>query len=149
MKQEPRFYCADGVSLSIQASKYHYASPRNDSRPSWTQYDCVEVGFIKDANNQPVAPPEEWRQYSDGEFPSDVYGYVPVALVHKFIADHSTTMTADNITVERLEDLLALLDSAWDSVFNVQGKIEQGDIDPAEAAAIVNETIQNLTNEAR
>ena len=86
---EPRFYCADGVSLSIQASAHHYSTPRDDSKPSWTQYNCVEVGFIQGKDGSPFFPPAEWGRYGDGEFPSDVYGYVPIALVHKFIAEHS------------------------------------------------------------
>lgn len=58
-------------------------------------------------------------------------------------------MTADNITVERIESLLAALDIAYDSVSRIFWQTKNGTIDPAEAAAIVNETIANLTNEAR
>lgn len=60
-----------------------------------------------------------------------------------------TTMTADNITLQRLRDLLAALEAAAESIDDLATEIAGGDIDPAEAAAIVNETIQNLTNEAR
>lgn len=58
-------------------------------------------------------------------------------------------MTADNITVERIESLRALFKSALDTLAILAEEIEFSAIDPAEAAAIVNETIQNLTNEAR
>ena len=33
--------CADGFTMSVQASRGNYCSPRNDSGP----YDSVEVGF--------------------------------------------------------------------------------------------------------
>lgn len=86
---EPRFYCGNGVSLSIQASRHHYCSPRVDSYPSWTQYNLVEVGFIKGPNGEPFSPPEIWGKYGDNGVFSDVYGYVPVELVHSFIASNT------------------------------------------------------------
>ena len=81
----PRIQCKDGTSLSVQASRIHYCSRSdNDEGPHLT----VEVGFIRDATDQPVTPPETWADYADGEFPSDVYGYVPVGLVEEFISSH-------------------------------------------------------------
>lgn len=74
---------ADGVRLSIQASNNHYCIPRNDEGP----YTHVEVGFIR-KGDEPITPPRSWRKYADGAFPSEVYGYVPVELVEKFIASH-------------------------------------------------------------
>lgn len=58
-------------------------------------------------------------------------------------------MTADNITAQRLADLLAALETAARSIDALYWDDRRGNLDPAEAAAIVNETIQNLTNEAR
>lgn len=75
---------ADGVSLSIQASAFHYSIPRENVGP----YAAVEVGFIEDKKRKPVTPPRTWKQYADGSFPNDVYGYVPVALVERFIKRH-------------------------------------------------------------
>ena len=70
--------CADGTVLSVQASHTHYCTPRLDYGP----YSHVEVGY-------PTAdPPETWRTYADGEYPSTVYGYVPVELVREFIDSH-------------------------------------------------------------
>ena len=37
----PRLICANGFTLSIQASKYSYCTPRSNSGP----YSEVEVGF--------------------------------------------------------------------------------------------------------
>ena len=58
-------------------------------------------------------------------------------------------MTADNITPERLASLRAMLDIAADAITRLEYQADDGTIDPAEAAAIVNETIENLSNEAR
>ena len=58
-------------------------------------------------------------------------------------------MTADNITAQRLADLLAALETAARSIDALYWDARSSNLDPAEAAAIVNETIQNLTNEAR
>lgn len=79
-----RIKCKDGISLSVQASRYHYCTPRDNTGP----YTHVEVGFILDENENQVIPPESWRNYSDGEFPNSVYGYVPLTLVVEFIIDH-------------------------------------------------------------
>lgn len=80
----PRTVCADGTSLSVQASAFLYCIPRDDEGP----YTHVEVGFIRDANDKALAPPDAWRKYADGGFPSDVYGYVPIELVDEFINSH-------------------------------------------------------------
>lgn len=85
---KPAITCKDGTTLSVQASKYHYCSPRGDCFASWDQYSLVEVGFITN-DGEPVTPPEEWREYSsDCEFPSDVYAYVPTELVEALIEEH-------------------------------------------------------------
>jgi hypothetical protein len=76
---------ADGVTLSIQASRFHYSAPRSDVGP----YFKVEVGYIKNDKGEQIAPPDEWRIYSDGsEFPNDVYAYIPTKLVEEFIKSH-------------------------------------------------------------
>lgn len=80
----PRIVCMNGISLSVQASEYHYSQPREDKGP----YHLVEVGFIHDTERNPVKPPDSWSKYADGSFPSDVYGYVPVELVNQFITDN-------------------------------------------------------------
>ena len=84
----PRIKCVDGVSLSVQANQYVYCSPRVDEIDTWNQYTCVEVGYITDANDTPLTPPDDWREYSDGSFPSDVYGYIPTKMVEAFIETH-------------------------------------------------------------
>jgi len=74
-----RITCADGTSLSVQASAHHYCSPRNNEGP----WDEVEVGF-------PSVEVPEWLDYRDGpkQDVDNVFGYVPVQLVRDFIAAH-------------------------------------------------------------
>jgi hypothetical protein len=86
--RNPRIICADGVSLSVQANEYAYCSPRINGLDKWSHYIKVEVGFITDSNNIPFTPPDSWRVYSDGSFPSDVYGYIPKEMVEDFIKSH-------------------------------------------------------------
>lgn len=73
-----RLVCMDGTDLSVQASRCHYCTPREDD----VTYQAVEVGFPS------VHPPETWKDYADGPYPADVYGYVPTQLVKDFIAEH-------------------------------------------------------------
>jgi len=77
-EQSRRLFCQDGVSLSIQASEFHYSSPRQDKGP----YSAVEVGYIEDQKGEEFKPPFSWKSYGDDGWPSSVYGYVPVALVN-------------------------------------------------------------------
>lgn len=83
-RPSPRTICADGVSLSIQGNVVAYCLPRNNAGP----YTHMEVGFISDKEKKPMAPPQSWADYADGDFPSDVYGWVPVELIEAFIAEH-------------------------------------------------------------
>ena len=64
----PRIVCADGFTLSVQASNGHYCSPRVDYSE---HYETVEVGYPSSR------PPETWREYFDGEWQeTGIFGYI-------------------------------------------------------------------------
>lgn len=71
--------CADGFTMSVQASASHYCSPR-DSKGPWDQ---VEIGF-------PSERVEAFMPYvENAEDPTGtVYGWVPIELVIAAIAYH-------------------------------------------------------------
>lgn len=78
-----RLQCADGTTLSVQASRFHYCTPRGDTGP----YSRLEVGYPS------AEPPRTWREYFDGDWENDdhkesVYGYVPVGKIAWFIRRH-------------------------------------------------------------
>lgn len=72
--------CADGFTMSVQASSTSYCSPRrNDAE----RYSSVEVGFPSE--EEPLLI--EWAE--DPSNPTGtVYGYVPVLTVTNVIAKH-------------------------------------------------------------
>jgi hypothetical protein len=74
-----RIECADGFSISVQATHGAYCAPRQNLGPWWQ----VECGF-------PSAEPTCIMQYAEQpEKPCDtVYGYVPIELVEQLIAEH-------------------------------------------------------------
>ena len=78
--------CADGFSMSVQASRGSYCSPRNDSGP----YDSVEVGF-------PSSYDYYLHQYAeDPEKPTDtVYGWVPADTVMMCIDAHGGMVSGE------------------------------------------------------
>ena len=78
--RRPAVKCEDGYQVSIQASEYHYCSPRETGL---NHYDEVELGFPNKAD-------EELLDYAEEpEKPTDtVYGYVPIDLVDKVIMKH-------------------------------------------------------------
>ena len=76
----PRVVCNDGFSISVQASRYHYCSPRADGE---IEYAHVELGF-------PSMVEESILEYAEmPERPTEtVYGYVPVSVVDAMLLKH-------------------------------------------------------------
>lgn len=74
-----RIECADGFSLSVQASEMHYCSPRQNEGP----WDSVELGF-------PSEVEEMLLDYAESpEAPTEtVYGHVPLELVEALVEKH-------------------------------------------------------------
>lgn len=56
----PRIICEDGESVSIQASKFTYCSPRDDFAPWY----AVEAGFPS------CTPPDSWQEFAEEWTPS-------------------------------------------------------------------------------
>lgn len=76
----PPFECPDGYTVSIQASKYHYCSPKQNNQ---AEYYAVELGFPNQIEEELLTFAEE------PEDPLDtVYGFVPMAIVCKILTKH-------------------------------------------------------------
>lgn len=71
--------CADGFSMSVQASATNYCSPRTDSGP----YDSVEVGYPNRTEQLLL----QWAE-DPGDPTGTVYGYVPSLVVWDVINKH-------------------------------------------------------------
>ena len=74
-----RITCADGFSLSVQATHGAYCSPRTNIGP-WHE---VEVGFPSEAPELILSYAEDHDQLT-----KTVYGYVPIELVDQLIELH-------------------------------------------------------------
>ena len=72
----PIVKCKDGTTLSVQASKYHYSTPRKDFGP----YTEVEVWCAEGAGPDGVT---EFGYSRD-----DPSAYVPIEQVVQFIDNH-------------------------------------------------------------
>jgi hypothetical protein len=69
--------CNDGTTLSVQASQFHWCSPRfNDS----VSYSKVEVFYISSD------VPKCWLEYGDNV--DHTFAYIPVVMVEEFIDSH-------------------------------------------------------------
>ena len=81
-----RVVCADGFSVSVQASGFNYCSPRTDEGP----WESVECGFP--SGKDPIL--EKWAETPDAEICKDtgyvqtVYGWVPSQVILKVIESH-------------------------------------------------------------
>lgn len=83
----PIAICADGFSLSIQASSRHYCRPRKDLQDG--DYSKVELGNLSETVEEflPYAENEAWPLFT-------VYGYVPVETVNAVLAKHGGIVNA-------------------------------------------------------
>ena len=79
--------CADGFSVSIQASKFNYSEPRSDTSHA---YESVELGF-------PNRPCMFIKDYAEDpkNLTSTVYGWVPAHIVRKMIAGHGGIVSGE------------------------------------------------------
>lgn len=73
----PRVYLADGSSLSIQASPYHYCTPKEATGP----WSMVEVGFPSKRWNSLSKYRDDW----DMPITENVFAYVPAHVVNRII----------------------------------------------------------------
>lgn len=75
----PMIHCNDGFTISVQATKGHYCSPRIDT----DSYGKVELGYPN--REEPLL-----KQYAEqpDNLTDTVYGYVPIELVEKVIQLH-------------------------------------------------------------
>lgn len=76
----PRVECADGFSISIQASELHYCEPRTSEN---VDYEEVELGFPSEKEKLFLPFAEE-----EDDPTGTVYGYVPVELVDEALQKH-------------------------------------------------------------
>jgi hypothetical protein len=76
----PRMALADGLTLSVQVSRTHYCSPRDDD---FDYYGEVEIGF-------PSEQVDGLMKYAETpENPTGtVYAYVPVFVLDEIIEQH-------------------------------------------------------------
>jgi hypothetical protein len=80
-----RIQCADGFSVSIQASAGHYCEPRIDNAKSYTH---VELGYPKQNPPDYIKEYVEWCVDSEPPYTNCVYPHVPAELVDRMINEH-------------------------------------------------------------
>lgn len=71
-----RIKCKDGTTLSVQASRTHYCTPKENFGP----YTHVEVGYPSSP------PPKTWDKYAHDD--GGVYAYIPIELVKEYVELH-------------------------------------------------------------
>lgn len=88
----PRVVCADGFSISIQASERNYCSPRENEGP----YSMVECGFPSEK------PGWEMMTYAEnGLDPTNtVYGWVPVDVVKRELESHGPILLSPPFIID-------------------------------------------------
>jgi hypothetical protein len=87
MSNNKRIECADGFSMSVQASRMNYCEPRIDDAEAYSE---VEVGFPSHA--EPMLD----RYAEDYTRPTEtVYPYVPSQIVVDVIAKHGGIVSGD------------------------------------------------------
>jgi len=87
MRKNKTVVCADGFSVSIQASSTHYCMPRENDAD---RYSEVELGFPSGEDSL-IAPFAE-----DPSSPTEtVYAYVPSEIVYILLTKHGGVVEGD------------------------------------------------------
>lgn len=84
----PRLVCADGFSVSVQASEYHYCWPRINGAE---KYESVELGYPNLEDTLITDYAED-----DDRLTDTVYGYVPVHIVCELVEKHGGIVNRSN-----------------------------------------------------
>ena len=87
MRLHPMVVCADGFTMSVQATGGAYCSPRVENAE---RYDAVEIGFPSESEDL-ILKYMEGGYGEDGPEPDptkSVYPYVPVSVVSLVLAKH-------------------------------------------------------------
>ena len=77
--------CKDGTTLSVQASDFHYCTPRSDTGP----WNTVEVGYFTNPMGRTYTP-RGWKSLNDS---TDIYSRVPIDVVVAFVDKHGGDTT--------------------------------------------------------
>lgn len=92
-----RIVCADGYSISVQASSFHYSAPRDNRYANLWLYQQVEVGYPETPAGEVYQPAElePYREkYAAG---SRVYPYTPIGVVAAFVQAHGGMVSGGEI----------------------------------------------------
>ena len=81
MEIRPQINCADGFTISVQASENHYCTPRENLNDG--SYTELELGFPSEKVDSLYEYAEEPTNPTE-----TVYAYVPIELVEKIISEH-------------------------------------------------------------
>jgi hypothetical protein len=84
--QHGRIYFNNGGDISVQASRFHYSTPRDDQGP----YTHVELGYPSRGTkitDSFLKYAEDSSRYDGGDFDpyNTVYGYVPLSVIKELI----------------------------------------------------------------
>lgn len=79
-KVRPRIVCKDGFSMSVQAGRGLYCTPRTNLPDG--KYQTCEIGYPSD--KEPLI-----LEYSEiNDYTNTVYGYVPIDVIDQVIEKH-------------------------------------------------------------
>lgn len=81
MKHNRHVICSNGFSMSVQANKAAYCSPRIDDAE---RYHKVEVGFP--SRDESLLKPYQDDDHED--MTNSVFGYVPASIVNLILVKH-------------------------------------------------------------
>ena len=79
--QVPPVTCADGFTMSVQASEHHYCTPRINGALKYTSF---EVGYPEP--HEPLLTP--YAEDPGAQIAGVIYGWVPAEVINRIVANH-------------------------------------------------------------
>ena len=74
---KPHIVCSDGFTMSLQAGKGLYCTPRETS----FEYTAVEIGY-------PSSEEDLIKQYAEGNYTETVYPWTPIEIAEEVVKKH-------------------------------------------------------------
>ena len=87
MERNEKIVCADGFSMSVQASSFNYCAPRIDNAHA---YESVEIGFPSGYESLIARYAENKEDYT-----GTVYGFVPAEVVTLVCIKHGGVIAGE------------------------------------------------------
>ena len=90
----PRIICGDGFSMSVQAGRMYYSSPREDLADEYTAFEIGYPSYRESLLDEYCEVDPDMVQFDEDNFEA-VYPFVPTEVIQQVIDKHGGFLGID------------------------------------------------------